>query len=342
MRFRRSSLGRVYSGIRSATWIRSLSGPRGWAAVAGVAIVLTLVGVVVASVVPGSGARAAASGLRSSSRTSTASGQTGTVSGLNGTASGLNGRASGRTGTAARKSAPAAPGSTVTAATSTGATASGSRHAQPAAHSGSLGTSCRSVAHIGDSISVDLISSANLPDPAQQLPARYTDVGVKHLLMDASGGRSIVEALPGQVNGYNVAQAWWNQGYRGCWVFALGTNDTANVSVGSAVGLMGRINEMMSVAHGEPVLWVNTVTQLSSGSWSEANQQLWDSTLVSALARYPNMRILNWAAVAQPGWFLPDGIHYDQVGCAARAQAIADGLARAFPRYGHSHGQIVG
>jgi hypothetical protein len=138
-----------------------------------------------------------------------------------------------------------------------------------------------------------------------------------------------------------VAQAWWNQGYRGCWVFALGTNDTANVSVGSAVGLMGRINEMMSVAHGEPVLWVNTMTEVSTGPWAEANQQLWDSTLVSALARYPNMRILNWAALAQPGWFLPDGIHYDQAGCAARSQAIADGLAGAFPLHGHSPSQIL-
>jgi len=197
------------------------------------------------------------------------------------------------------------------------------------------------VAHIGDSTSVDLISSADLPDPAERLPARYTDVGVSHLLMDASGGRSIVETLPGQVNGYNVAQAWWNQGYRGCWVFALGTNDTANVSVGSAVGLTGRITEMMSVAHGEPVLWVNTITELSSGPWSDANEQLWDAALVSALTRYPNMRILNWAAVAQPGWFLPDGIHYNGAGCAARAQAIAQGLANAFPLDGHSQGQIV-
>jgi len=197
------------------------------------------------------------------------------------------------------------------------------------------------VAHTGDSTSVDLISSADLPDPAERLPARYADVGVRHLLMDASGGRSIVEALPGQVNGYNVAQAWWSQGYRGCWVFALGTNDTANVSVGSAAGLTGRISEMMSVAHGEPVLWVNTVTELTSGPWSEANQQLWDAALVSALARYSNMRILNWAAVAQPGWFLPDRIHYNPVGCAARAQAIAQGLANAFPLYGYSDGQIV-
>jgi hypothetical protein len=183
------------------------------------------------------------------------------------------------------------------AATRTATARSAARAGVPAAPR----TSCTSVAHIGDSTSADLISSAMLPDLAQQLPAQYTDVGVRHLLLDASGGRSIVEELPGQVNGYNVALNWWNQGYRGCWVFALGTNDAANVSVGSAVGLTARINEMMSVTRGEPVLWVNTVTQLSSGPWSEANEQAWDNALVSALARYPNMRIFNWAAVAQPG-----------------------------------------
>jgi hypothetical protein len=150
-----------------------------------------------------------------------------------------------------------------------------------------------------------------------------------------------VEALPGQVNGYNVARAWWNEGYRGCWVFALGTNDAANVSVGSAVGMMARVQEMMSVAHGEPVMWVNTVTKLSSGLWSEANEQAWDDTLVRALARYPNLRIFNWAAVAQAAWFLPDGIHYNPAGCAARAQGIADALARAFPRYRHGRAEIV-
>jgi hypothetical protein len=202
-------------------------------------------------------------------------------------------------------------------------------------------TACRSVAHIGDSTSVDLISPADLPNPAQRLPAQYADAGVRHLLIDASGGRSIVETLPGQVNGYNVARTWWRDGYRGCWVFALGTNDAANVSAGSSVGMMARIREMMSVAHGEPVMWVNTVTQLSSGPWSEANEQLWDNTLVKALASYPNMRIFDWAAVAQPGWFLPDGIHYDPVGCAARAQAIAGALARAFPLNGRGNGQIV-
>jgi len=202
-------------------------------------------------------------------------------------------------------------------------------------------TSCTSVAHIGDSTSADLISSADLPDPAQQLPARYADVGVRHLLIDASGGRSIVETLPGQVNGYNVALSWWNEGYRGCWVFALGTNDAANVAAGSGVGMMARIQEMMSVAHGEPVMWVNTITQLGSGPYAEANEQLWDNTLVRALAMYPNMRIFDWAAVAQPSWFLSDGIHYNSAGCAARAQDIADALAQAFPVHGHSSSPIV-
>ncbi len=126
-------------------------------------------------------------------------------------------------------------------------------------------TSCASVAHIGDSTSVGMVSAQWLPDAAQRLGAQYRDVGVRHVLISASGGRSIVEELPGQVNGYRVASAWYQQGYRGCWVFALGTNDAANVAAGSAVGLTARIEEMMSAAHGEPVLWVNTQTELSSG-----------------------------------------------------------------------------
>ena len=53
------------------------------------------------------------------------------------------------------------------------------------------------------------------------------------------------------------------------------------------------------------------------------------------------MRIFNWSAVAQPGWFLSDGIHYNSIGGAMRARAIADALARAFPLNGRSAGKIV-
>jgi hypothetical protein len=202
-------------------------------------------------------------------------------------------------------------------------------------------TSCTSVAHIGDSTSVGMVSPQSLPNPAQRLRAQYRDVGVRHALVDASGGRSIVEEMPGQLNGYRVATAWFEQGFRGCWVFALGTNDTANVAVGSNVGLTARIQQMMSAAHGEPVMWVNTQTDLTSGPWSEANMQLWNNALVAACKSYPNMRIFNWAAMVQPEWHLDDGIHYTSQGYAIRAHAIARALARAFPADGHSSHCVV-
>ncbi len=121
-----------------------------------------------------------------------------------------------------------------------------------------------------------------------------------------------------------------SEGYRGCWVFALGTNDTANVAVGSQVGRMARVERMMSVAHGEPVLWVNVRTLLGNGPWSESNMRIWNDTLWRACAIYPNMRIFDWSSVANPGWYISDGIHYTSAGYAARALAIADALARAF------------
>jgi hypothetical protein len=186
-----------------------------------------------------------------------------------------------------------------------------------------------------------MVSPQSLPNPAQRIRAQYRDVGARHALIDASGGRSIVEEMPGQLNGYRVATAWFEQGFRGCWVFALGTNDTANVAVGSNVGLSARIQEMMSAAHGEPVMWVNTQTDLSGGPWSEANMQLWNNALVAACKSYPNMRIFNWAAMVQPGWHLDDGIHYTSQGYAIRAHAIARALASAFPAGGHSRHCVV-
>lgn len=202
-------------------------------------------------------------------------------------------------------------------------------------------TSCTSVAHIGDSTSVGMVSPIWLPNPAQQLAAQYRDVGVRNVQIDASGGRSIVEQMPGQINGYRVASSWYQAGFHGCWVFALGTNDTANVAAGSNVGLLARIQEMMAAAHGAPVLWVNTQTDLTSGPWSEANMQLWNQALLQAAKQYPNMRIFNWAGLVQPSWHLSDGIHYTSAGYAIRAAAIAGALARAFPASGHSASVLV-
>ena len=123
-------------------------------------------------------------------------------------------------------------------------------------------------------------------------------------------------------------------------MIALGTNDTANVSAANT-GRMARIQELMAVAHGAPVMWVNVKTLDPSGPWAEANMQLWNDTLLQACRQYPNLRIFDWAGAAQDGRFISDGVHYTAAGYAARAQLIARALARAYPRSGHTAGGVI-
>jgi lysophospholipase L1-like esterase len=98
---------------------------------------------------------------------------------------------------------------------------------------------------------------------------------------------------------------------------------------------------MMQAAGGEPVLWVNVKSLLSSGPYAEANMLRWDQALVKACASYPNMRVYDWAAEAQTKWYISDGIHFTSLGYKHRAHMIADALARAFPAAGQSSGCLV-
>jgi peptidoglycan/LPS O-acetylase OafA/YrhL len=204
-----------------------------------------------------------------------------------------------------------------------------------------LHTSCTSVAHIGDSTSDGLVSADYLPDASDRIQARYESVGAQTVDTDIVGARSVVETLPGTTNGEEAAQNLTRHGFHGCWVIALGTNDTADVAVGSNVTLAARISEMMQLTQGDPVMWVNVISLLSSGPYAEANMQKWNDALAQACTRYKNMRVFNWAAVAAPGWFIPDGIHYTSPGYYERALYFADGLAMAFPKTGTSKGCLV-
>ena len=208
-------------------------------------------------------------------------------------------------------------------------------------HSGPLRTSCTSAAHIGDSTSDGLVSPDYLPNRRQRIQARYEDVGVQTVWTDITGARSVVEVLPGTTNAYVAAKHLEREGFHGCWVLALGTNDTADVAVGSNVGLAARISEMMAVTKGMPVMWVNVISLLHSGPYAEANMQKWNTALLKACARYPQMRVFNWAALAKRPWFINDGIHYTSAGYEKRALYIADGLAESFPASGASPGCLV-
>jgi peptidoglycan/LPS O-acetylase OafA/YrhL len=193
-------------------------------------------------------------------------------------------------------------------------------------------TSCHSAVYIGDSTSEGEISSKYLPNPGQRLGSQMARVGVHTFYPEISGARSIVETYKGFANGASVAQRHLAQGFRGCWVLALGTNDVADVKVGGTPGYMGRIDRMMSIIRHQPVMWVQTVTLLASGSpYEEPGMQAWNRDLLAACSRYPNMRVFDWPAHARRSWFIPDGIHYYSAGYAARSHFISRGLAHAFP-----------
>jgi hypothetical protein len=234
-------------------------------------------------------------------------------------------RAGGTSSLAAGSALPAPP-ATATGhppAGSTGVTGTSQKRRAGAATAGLAGgtqpgasglrTSCRAVVHIGDSTSEGLISPSYLPNPAKRIAAQYQDVGVQTVRTDIVGARSVIETLPG----------------------------TADVAIGSATGRMSRIQRMMDAAHGQPVMWVGVISLLAGGPYAEANMQQWNAALRQACPRYPNMRVFDWASLAQPSWFISDGIHYTSAGYAIRGQQIAQGLAKAFPARGRSTGCVI-
>jgi peptidoglycan/LPS O-acetylase OafA/YrhL len=194
-----------------------------------------------------------------------------------------------------------------------------------------LATSCKAVVHIGDSTSEGLVSEEYLPDPHQLISAQYARVGATTQHLEVAGARSIYENFEGEANAQEVAEAWKNEGFEGCWVLAMGTNEAANVAAGSTFGYDDRIASMMSTIGDEPVLWVNVKSLVASGPYAETNMVDWDKALLDACDRYPNMRIYNWAADVKDQWFIPDGIHFTSEGYAARGRLIADALLEAFP-----------
>ncbi len=194
-----------------------------------------------------------------------------------------------------------------------------------------LATSCEAVIHIGDSTSEGLVSEEYLPDPNQLISAQYARVGATTQHLEVSGARSIYENFEGLPNAQEVAESWKNEGFEGCWVLAMGTNEAANVAAGSTFTYDDRVDSMMETIGDEPVLWVNVKSLVDSGPYSSSNMEDWDEALLEACDRYPHMRIYDWAADVREVWFIPDGIHFTSEGYAARGRLIADALLAAFP-----------
>lgn len=192
-------------------------------------------------------------------------------------------------------------------------------------------TSCSKVAYIGDSVSLGMVVSDEVPDPPARLDVRLARIGVGELRAEVSGGRSIVETLAGQANAHDVAVRLRNEGFTGCWVIAIGTNDAANIAAGGKRQATERITSMMSVIGSEPVLWLDAATIAVDGFWAASNMQAWNDVLRAMAPNYRNLRIAPWSTFVGAKWYQPDGVHLTDAGSVARVEFVASALGAAFP-----------
>ena len=232
-------------------------------------------------------------------------------------------------------SSDTATGSDTTRTDRAGTTTEAAVEAQPTVAEGgprdggdakTLRTSCTSVAHIGDSLTYYTRNS---------LTAAYQQVGAKARI-DAYGGRAIKQKIPEDPRtGKSAAAAFVAQGFKGCWVVALGTNDTANIAAGAWYTRVEAIDEMMNAIDPtgvELVVWVNTYTTRATGYYGNANMVLWNEALEEAKGHWSNMRIYDWASEAATGNApYSDGIHHTAAGNEVRNAAIARALVNLFP-----------
>jgi len=202
-------------------------------------------------------------------------------------------------------------------------------------------TSCSSVVVIGESTSLGLVSPAYLPDASLRLPAQLRRHGVSDIRTDILGARSIVERWHNQPNAQDAVQAQLKRGYRGCWIIAMGTNDSANQAVGGVYSSTQRIDLLMKKLSGQPVLWLTVKSRNKSGAYADSHMQAFDQALLKACSRYPDLRVYDWRAEVQDSWFVDDGIHFTSAGYAQRSRRIADALANAFPADGAASSSCV-
>ena len=114
---------------------------------------------------------------------------------------------------AAPRGEPGAEAAAADAATTAGAAVTGDQVLGP----------CTSVVHIGGSTSLGLVSRAYIPDEDQQISAQYTAMGATVQHYEIAGGRAIIEGYQDALTAEQAAQKWRDDGYRGCWLMALGT-----------------------------------------------------------------------------------------------------------------------
>lgn len=197
-----------------------------------------------------------------------------------------------------------------------------------------LKTQCQEVNWVGDStsiLSIDEGSGTVTPDDAElsgkPLPKALFATGVQRINYDISGGRSAHERVNGNPNAVEALSALSAANPEAdCSVYSGGTNDSANVEVGSSVGVKDRLDALREAA-GKSRLFVTTAAidpQAQVSGYTPAAPAPWNHYLAT---EWEPELVINHAGHLLPGYFEQDGIHYTALGTEARADLAARVLA---------------
>lgn len=205
------------------------------------------------------------------------------------------------------------------------AVGAGTAHADPGPEAEALHSTCREVLWVGDSTSIAYFggegtgtvtpSSAKSDEP---LPTALLGSGVTRIDYDVYGGRSAHETVNGHPSAVDALAALVAANPTAdCAVYSGGTNDSANIAVGSQFSAKDRLTAL-NEARGQARLYVTTAAidpsakasgydSSATAPWNQAIATLWKPSLV-----------INHAGHLAPGQFEQDGIHYTAAGTAAR------------------------
>ena len=181
---------------------------------------------------------------------------------------------------------------------------------------------CERVGWVGDSLSVGSWGEGIIKHGDRMMeavPEVMARAGVRFLITDSSGGRSIHERVGiRQPNGIEAINALPEVD---CLIAALGTNDAANVVVGSQMSAGERISAVNDAAGDIPVFWFPVVIDPSATAtgYRPEGAATFNSALTAA-----NANIIDWDPA--PGDFT-DGIHLTPAAYEDRITAAAAALA---------------
>lgn len=192
---------------------------------------------------------------------------------------------------------------------------------------------CKTLGWVGDSLSVPLLAEGrgtiqrgavgqDTPLAKDLLPQ-----GVSTIYYDVAGGRSAVETVNGTPN---AVDALASLPAADCYFAAIGTNDAANIAVGSAVDAQERVKRLVAAASGKPLFMMTVAIgpNATQNGYTPAAAKTMNDAITAGL---PAGSVLDWAARSQSGLLAADGIHDSAEGTSSRARAVGVFFAGATP-----------